>query len=87
VNQFEADLRGRFILVPVDGRLVQRGMSLVHRYRLRPYDAVELAAAVRARARHPRSGSQGPRFVSADAALNAAALAEGFTVDDPSHHP
>jgi hypothetical protein len=62
-------------------------MLLAERHPLRGYDAVQLAAALAVH--RPRAAALLPAltFVCADARLNAAATAEGLTVEDPNDHP
>jgi uncharacterized protein len=55
-------------------------------HRLRAYDAVQLAVALEVNRIHQMAGSP-VTLVSADRDLNAAATAEGLTVDDPNSHP
>jgi uncharacterized protein len=54
---------------------------------LRAYDAVQLAAALEVNRSHQTGGSGPVTLVSAADALNAAATAEGLTVEDPNAHP
>jgi uncharacterized protein len=61
-------------------------MGLAETHALRAYDAVQLAAAVEVNAQCAALGVA-LTLISADAALNAAAMAEGLTVDDPNSHP
>jgi predicted nucleic acid-binding protein len=84
---FQHDLRKHFRLVAINQRLLNHAMLLAGRHRLRGYDAVQLAAALESRRRTTATGLTGPTFVSADNNLNAAAIAEGFAVDNPNHHP
>ncbi|MGO9469479.1 MAG: hypothetical protein ACLQIB_44780 [Isosphaeraceae bacterium] len=49
---------------------------------MRGYDAVQLAAALQVHSQIPSL-----TLLSADADLNAAAVAEGLSVDDPNNHP
>jgi predicted nucleic acid-binding protein len=84
---FEHDLRNRFRLIAINQRVLREAMSLAARHRLRGYDAVQLAAALEARNRAFALGLPGPTVVSADVNLNASAVAEGFAVDNPNHHP
>jgi predicted nucleic acid-binding protein len=84
---FQRHFRTRFRRAPVNRAAVGRAMVLAVRHRLRGYDAVQLAVAVGVRARLAAAGSAAPVFVSADALLNNAAVAEGFAVDDPNLHP
>ena len=60
-------------------------MAETHEFRA--YDAVQLAAALELNGRWVAAGMSGIILVSADQALNAAALAEGLAVDDPNSHP
>jgi hypothetical protein len=55
--------------------------------RLRAYDAVQLAAALELRQQHKDAGLAPVTLISAEQPLNAAAIAEGLTVDDPNNHP
>jgi hypothetical protein len=64
-----------------------RAMALAHNHILRGYDAVQLAAAMEFSAERVNAGLPALVFVSADVALNAAAVAEGLAVDDPNTHP
>jgi hypothetical protein len=62
-------------------------MALARTHALRGYDAVQLAAALHVdRQRRVRRRSA-LTVISADADLNAAALAEGLAADDPNNHP
>ena len=62
-------------------------MTLAETYGLRGYDAVQLAAAVEVNASYRSAGLPPITLVSADVELNAAASAEGLTVDNPNFHP
>ncbi len=62
-------------------------MLKARKRRLRAYDAVQLAAALEIRQQHQEVGLGPVTLISADQPLNAAALAEGLTVDDPNSHP
>jgi hypothetical protein len=62
-------------------------MILAERHALRGYDAVQLAAALELQTVLTASGLPALTLVSADAELNAAAAAEGLTVEDPNLHP
>jgi hypothetical protein len=75
------------VLLAVDRHLVAQAMVTAAAHRLRGYNAVQLAAGLRARSRNTRRRLPIPIFVSADGNLNAAALAEGLTVDNPILHP
>ena len=60
-------------------------MKLARTHALRSYDAVQLAATLEAH--RARMGAGTLVLVSADNALNSAAIAEGLAVDNPNHHP
>jgi hypothetical protein len=62
-------------------------VSAAETHGLRGYDAVQLAAACQINALLIMSGLPPLTFVASDHALNAAATAEGLTVDDPNTHP
>jgi hypothetical protein len=60
-------------------------MALAESHAIRGYDAVQLAAAMEIAAASLATGTI-LTLVSADTALNAAAVAEGLTVEDPNTH-
>jgi hypothetical protein len=53
----------------------------------RHVDAVQLAAALEIRQQRQEAGFGPMTLISADQPLDAAALAEGLTVEDPNLHP
>ena len=85
------DLRRDFVAdyfpVQITDALLQRAMDLIERYGLRGYDSLQLASAGEAAAERRAFGLSAPIMVSADVQLNAAATAEGLTVDNPNLHP
>lgn len=85
--QFKADLAYDYQIVEVTAALVNTAMILAERHALRGYDAVQLAAALELQTVLTASGLPALTLVSADAELNAAAAAEGLTVEDPNLHP
>ncbi len=62
-------------------------MKLANTHRLRAYDAVQLATALDLHKDWTAHRLGTFVFVFADRNLNAAAIAEGLTVDDPNSHP
>lgn len=86
---FRHDFLNSFTVVDIQASLISEAMQLAERYALRGYDAVQLAAAldVNTLLLSLLSGPPGLILVSADTALNAAAIAEGLSVDDPNAHP
>jgi uncharacterized protein len=89
LSRFRKHLAGRYFASQITPALVSDAMTLANRHRLRAYDAVQLAAALDVYGDWTanRFGAFVFVFVSADRALNAAATAEGLTVEDPNTHP
>ena len=87
IAELQAHLRTDYVPVFITEPLIQRAMGLTQLYRLRGYDAIQLAAALEL------SGTLAPLrvapllFISADNDLNATASAEGLTVNNPNAHP
>ena len=81
------DLLNEYQIVEVTEQLVNRAMTLAETYGLRGFDAVQLAGACEVQALCSASGIPPLSFLSADKGLNAAATAEGLSVDDPNAHP
>jgi len=84
--RFHADFKSRFHITGITVALVKQAMRLAEAHLLRGYDAVQLAAALQVHKRC-RIVGQSLTLVSADADLNAAAVAEGLMVEDPNTHP
>ena len=85
-----ADLRSTFDssyeVVEVTAALVSKAELLAEKHALRGYDAVQLAATLHVHSAFVASHQPPPVLVSADVDLNAAASAEGLTVEDPNTH-
>ena len=84
--QFLADLPLDYQVVEVTDVIVAAAIDLAQRHKLRGYDAVQLAAATEINRLRLRAGATPLVFVSVDTELNAAAQAEGLTVEDPNAH-
>ncbi len=67
--------------------LIARAMALAEIHALRGYDAVRCAAAVVVHTERQALDMPSLTLVSADVALNTAAVAEGLLVEDPNAHP
>jgi predicted nucleic acid-binding protein len=80
---FRADFQNQFQLLAINPAVISRAMDLAEVHRLRGYDSVQLGAALEWHQAAKAIGLQLVTFVSADAQLNAAAVREGLTVDDP----
>ena len=81
------DLLNEYQIIEVTEQLVNRAMTLAEIYGLRGFDAVQLAAACEVQALCITSRIPPLSFLSADKGLNAAATAEGLSVDDPNTYP
>ncbi len=90
LDRSERRLRRRddfgFGVVDVSQTIVDRAIALIRLHGLRGYDAVQLAAALEVKNGRWLIAGQSVVFVSADDALNKAALAEGLTVENPNNY-
>ncbi|HKP87862.1 MAG TPA: type II toxin-antitoxin system VapC family toxin [Blastocatellia bacterium] len=87
INQFRRHLTQEYVSVDITPEVINDAMLLAQTYALRGYDAVQLAAALDISNYLFGVNSMGLTLISADTALNSAALAEGLIVDDPNAHP
>ena len=83
IGEFERAFDTRWLIVRTTAPLLSQARRLAVRHFLRGYDAVHLAAALEADRYAAAEGHSRLVVVSADAALNAAAGAEGLHVLDP----
>jgi uncharacterized protein len=84
LRHFRRHLTDRYRVVELTAPLCDHAMLLARKHRLRAYDAVQLAVAFEVN-RLQQIARLGPvTLVCSDQALNIAANAEGFTVDDPA---
>jgi predicted nucleic acid-binding protein len=87
LSRFRTHLTARYLPSQITPAMISDAMTLASRHRLRAYDAVQLAAALDVYRDWSANRLGAFVFVSADKELNAAATAEGLTVDDPNLHP
>jgi predicted nucleic acid-binding protein len=87
LRRFRQHLAARYIVIEVTPDLLDEAMRLGNAHALRAYDAVQLAVALEVNRSHQADGFGPVTLISADQALNDAATAEGFTVEDPRSHP
>ncbi len=87
LNDLKADASAQYALLEVDQFVVDEAIELTGRYRLRGYDAIHLACALRLN--RALVGLRLPplTLVSADDDLLKAAQAEGLPVENPNMHP
>lgn len=86
-TRFRRAFIGKFRTVDINEVLIDRAAALAEKHVLRAYDAVQLAAALTVNDGRLATGATPLTLISADDALNAAAVAEGLTVDNPNQHP
>ena len=84
--QFHKDFTGEYQLLNLSASVLTLAMSLAAAHALRGYDAVQLAAALEVNRLCLATGLSDFTLISADVALNTAAMAEGLKVDDPNDH-
>jgi predicted nucleic acid-binding protein len=81
-----ADFVALYEVAQITPALADEAIDLTEQHPLRAYDAIQLAAALRAKGELAAAGVV-PVFLCSDARLTAAAAAEGLVVDDPNLHP
>jgi len=86
-KRFRRDFEEKFFRIEIDTQIIQKAEELAEKHFLRAYDAVQLAAALKADADRTAVGGSKLIFVCADNALRLAASAEGLAVEDPNAHP
>ncbi|SRR6266511_745956 len=87
VARFRRAFAGRCRKIEITETLIERATSLAEKHTLRGYDAIQLAAALMANDERILGGARALILISADEALNSAAVSEGLAVDNPNHHP
>ncbi len=85
-SRFLEDCETSYLLLPVDRIVIDQAVALSLRYRLRGYDAVQLATAISAMPDLVAAGHTAITFVSSDADLLDAAQAAGLITDNPNLH-
>ncbi len=87
LRRLRHDLPRRFTQVAINEEVIVEASRLAETYALRGYDAVQLAAAVKANDERISNGLAPLIIVSADTELNDAAQTEGFSIENPDDHP
>jgi len=85
--QFRHDAVHQYNVVEIAPALLADAERLAEIHALRGYDAVQLAATAELHQRRLAAGMARLTLISADQDLNAAAMAEGIDVDNPTAHP
>lgn len=87
VRDFEIAANNEYDLYRLDSTVIAESQRLLEKHSLRAADAVQLASAVVVRKSLLNAGLQAPIFLASDNKLLDAAIAEGFTTDNPLLHP
>ena len=83
---FLRDCDEHFTLLTIDRLVIDRAVELTQSYRLRGYDAVQLARALIVRQALIVENLPVPTFVTSDTDLLTAAEAENLPIDNPLNH-
>jgi predicted nucleic acid-binding protein len=86
LSRFLPDCVDHFLLLPVDRLVIDHAIELTQRYRLRGYDAVQLATAIVTRETIQSHHLPSPVLVAADRDLLAAAGTEQLPTENPLDH-
>jgi predicted nucleic acid-binding protein len=87
IRSLEAHSAMEYRLVPTDHTVISLAVALIQRHPLRAYDAVQLATALHVNETLVSIGLPAIVFVSGDADLLSAALAEGLAIENPNDRP
>jgi len=92
ISGFRNDFENQYELMRISEAVVARAMALPVKYKLRAYDAIQLAAALiisdlSNQQGIPATGVPPLLLISSDSDQLAAAQAEGLVVDNPAQHP
>jgi uncharacterized protein len=85
--QFRHDAAHQYNILEVTPVLLADAERLAEVHGLRAYDAVQLAATLELHQARSAAALSRLALISADHELNAAAMAEGLLVEDPTSHP
>ena len=87
LRHFRRHLLQRYRIIELTPALFNNAMAVARKHRLRAYDAVQLAVALEVQRLQQNAGLGPVVLVSSDRDLNAAAMADGLSVEDPTTHP
>lgn len=86
IARFHRLFKSKLRKIEITHLLIEQAAMLAEKHALRAYDAIQLAAALEIQQQRIAAKNSLLTLISADDALNAAALAEGLIVDNPNHH-
>jgi len=87
IHAFRLDCMNNYNILRITSPICTSAGNLCRSYRLRAYDAVQLACALRLRDKALAKEMEAPIFVSADNELLSFAAVEELIVENPSNHP
>jgi predicted nucleic acid-binding protein len=87
IRVFRQDCESAYVILPVTTAIYTAAGDLCRSYRLRAYDAVQLACALSLRDEAAANEDPKPIFVCADNNLINIAGAEGFSTQNPNSYP
>lgn len=86
-DDFLAISNNEYRFVDVTTEVIDKTPRILESYPLRAGDAIQLASAILARSTMHEANLSAPIFLASDNKLLDAAVAEGFTTDNPLLHP
>jgi predicted nucleic acid-binding protein len=86
IRIFRQDVEQQYTLVDVTKAVYTHAGDLCRIHKLRAYDAIQLACALKASGEFIALEKAAPIFVSADTDLLSIAEAEGLNIEDPNAH-
>jgi|SRR5271157_2671742 len=87
LGHFRRHLLQRYRVIELTPVMFNNAMVVARKHRLRAYDAVQLAVALEVQRLEQDAGLGPVVLVSGDRDLNAAATAEGLSVENPATRP
>lgn len=86
-DRFKCDLETEYQVIEISDRIINDAMNLAQTQGLRGYDAVQLAAGCAVNNLCLTNNLSSITFVSADNELNAAAIRERLSIENPNDYP
>lgn len=87
IETFRLESRKAYAFQLITNALLTSAGNLCHQYKLRAYDAVQLAGVIRLRDKALANHAPSPIFVCSDNTLVDIALAERLAVENPNNYP
>lgn len=87
LSQFRTDFSHLFEINDITNAIIQTAADYAETHLLRAYDAVQLAVVDDIQTDRLANGFSPITLISADLALNTAAVTLGIPVEDPNNHP